>query len=151
MNTTIICLWLSIFSCIHVGHIAEYQYRLNGNELNLKFVIEKQELLNYNLNNDCDIKQMTALCTSKYLNSKSSIKINGKKITFELLNSYTKKEHLIIELSAKLDVQKIKNINIENNCFYEFNAKFKNRIIVDIGSFKKSYLLTKSKKTLILN
>lgn len=139
------------FSFFHAEHLAEYNYQLNDDQLNLKFVIEKAEVDNFNFNSECDVKRMTSLCLTKYLNDKSHIKINGKTVEFKLDNSYIEKDHLVINLSANVTSDSINELIIFNNCFYEFNAKFKNRIILDVAQFQKSYLLTKKKDVIRLN
>tara|TARA_B100000768_G_C11220365_1_gene350230 strand:- start:374 stop:799 length:426 start_codon:yes stop_codon:yes gene_type:complete len=138
-------------SFFHSGHIAEYNYQLSNNYLTLKFVIEKPEVDNFNFNSDCNVEQMTALCLTKYINEKSHIKINGKTVALKLNDSYTEKNHLIINLKAKVSLDSVKELIIFNSCFYEFNAKFKNRIILDVNQFRKSYLLTKKKDVICLN
>ena len=80
MNYLILSLYAWTTLTFHVGHVAEYYYQLDGKHLSLKFVIEKEELLGFKLGNDCDIQKMTALCTTRYLNKHSSIKINGENI-----------------------------------------------------------------------
>ena len=51
---------------------------------------------------------MTALCLTKYINGKSHIKINGKTVELKLNDSYTEKDHLVINLSAKITSNPIK-------------------------------------------
>ncbi|PHS10035.1 MAG: hypothetical protein COA88_03125 [Kordia sp.] len=143
MKVISIFLYILILPFFHAEHIAEYNYQLKDDFLSLKFTIEKSEFDHFNFNSDCDIKQMTALCLAKYINEKSHIKINGKSVELKLSNSYTEKDHLVINLSAKVTSGFVEELIISNNCFYEFVAKFKNRVILDIGSFQKSYLLTK--------
>jgi len=140
-----ILLFTMAFSFFHAEHIAEYSYQLSNNQLSLKFVIDKAEVGAFNFNSDCDIKQMTALCLTKYINEKSEVKINGNAVEFKLNDSYTEKDHLVINLSAHISSDSITELIISNNCFYEFNAKFKNRIILDIAQYQKSYLLTNKK------
>jgi len=130
-----------LFNFIHGGHIAEYFFSVENETLNLKFVIDKDELLLFDITDQCDMVNMTALCTSKYLKNNMSILINGEPIVFELQDSYTENHHLIIKLSSLLCSKKIMQITIENNCFYDFDHDFKNRIILDIGKFNSSYLL----------
>ncbi len=151
MHALLIALYLSFSSIFHVGHVAEYKYQLKGNSIYLKFTIEKQELLNFNLSEKCDVKQLTALCTSKYINKNSLLKINGEALVFELIKSYTQKDHLIIEMKSKLKSTSVQSIRVTNASFYEFNAKFRNRVVLDITPFKKSYLLTKNTHSIHLN
>jgi len=150
MKTLSIFLFSMAFSFFHPEHIAEYTYQIHDGQLNLKFVIEKAEIDNFNFNSDCSIQLMTALCLTKYLNDKSQLKINGEEVDFKLKDSYTEKEYLIINLSAKITALPIKELTIINNCFYEFNPKFKNRMILDIAKFQKSYLLTNKKNSIHL-
>ncbi len=150
MKTVLLLLCISFSSFFHVGHIAEYQYQLKDNTVYLKFTIEKQELLNFKLSETCDVKQLTALCTAKYINQKTVLKINGEALVFELLNSYTHKDHLIIEMKSKTNSISIENIHLTNTSFYEFNTKFRNRVLLDIAPFKKSYLLTKNMSSIHL-
>ena len=151
MKVLFVFLYIIIFPFFHAKDIAEYSYKLNDDYLRMKFTIEKAEVNNFNFNSDCNIKQMTALCLTKYINEKSYIKINGKAVKLKLNDSYTDKDHLVINLSAKItSPNSIKELIVYNSCFYEFNSKFKNRIILDIARFQKSYLLTKKKDKIIL-
>jgi hypothetical protein len=151
MKFLAISLYIYITSLLHAGSIAEYQYSLENEELTLRFVIEKEELHHFKFNDDCNIKQMTALCISTYIANNSFIEINDKKMVFELQNSYTEKDHLIVLLKGTKLVTSVEKITVSNNCFYEFNKKFKNRIILNVEQFQKSYLLTKNKNSLCLN
>lgn len=150
MRVISIFLFTILFSLFHAEHIAEYSYQLIDNQLSLKFVIEKHEVDSFNFNSECDVKRMTALCITKYINEKSKVKINGKDVEFKLNDSYTEKGHLVINLKAKITSNSIRELIISNNCFYEFNTKFKNRIILDVAQFQKSYLLTKKKAVIYL-
>ncbi len=151
MKTLLICLCLSTFNFFHGGHIAEYYYQLEGQELSLKFIIEKEELLSFELPDDCDIRAMTALCTSQYLNKLSFIQINGKRVVMELQNSYTEGDHLVIHLSGRINTNTVEEIKIQNKCFYECDPDFRNRIIVNIAHFQKSYLLNPKRNTIKLS
>lgn len=142
-------LWAGSF--FHGGHIAEYYYQLDGQNLNLKFVIEKAELMHYDFKDNCDFQNMTALCTAQYLKSHSKLQINNEKIEMELQESYTEGDRLIILLTTKWEGRPIYELTIENKCFYEFDSKFKNRIIMDVGSFNKTYLLNKTQDRITLN
>ncbi|MFY0627144.1 MAG: hypothetical protein JXR07_12665 [Reichenbachiella sp.] len=137
-------IYLSSFFYFHAGHIAEYTYSLNGNQLSLKFEIEKEQLLHFKFNNNCNFETLTALCTSKYLNQYSAITINGNKLALELISAKTSGENFILYMSTSLNEEQIENVSITNHCFTQFDSAFKNRIIVDIGPFQSSYLLTKA-------
>ena len=148
MHQLAICLCFLFLA--HGGHVAEYYFVLNGTSLDVKFVIEKEELLSFELSKTCDVKSMTALCTVRYLNDHSSLKINGEAIQLELQSAYTEQDHLIILMNAEIHTSEVKNIAIENNCFYAFNPDFRNRIILDVAQFNKSYLLKRGKNKVFL-
>ncbi|MBL4642827.1 MAG: hypothetical protein JKY44_04460 [Flavobacteriaceae bacterium] len=150
MKTALLLLCISFSSFFHVGHIAEYRYQRKDNTVYLRFTIEKQELLDFKLSKNCDVKQLTAFCTAKYLNQKTVLKINGVALAFEFIKSYTHKDHLIIEMKSKINSTSIQNIHLTNTSFYEFNSKFRNRVLLDIAPFKKSYLLTKNTSSIHL-
>ena len=130
---------------LHVGQVAEYYYTLKGKELQMKFVIDREELLQFDFKDGCDFNKATAMCVFNYVNSNSCIEINEKKVSFELESSYVKNGHLIVYFEAHLNSSEIKRIRIKNNCFYKFDVNYKNRIILDVGKFNKSYLFTQSK------
>ena len=150
MNYLIFCLFFWTTVPTHVGHLAEYHYHLNKDHLHLKFLIEKEELMRFKLKNSCDIQKMTALCTAQYLNKHTFIKINGELVEFELERSFTEADHLIIYLKSVASVKTIKEIRIYNNCFYEFDQAFKNRIVVTTRGVRKSFLLNRDRKTIDL-
>ena len=150
MNYLLICFYFFFASPLHIGHVAEYYYQLDGKQLNLKFMIEKEELMSFDLG-DCDVRQMTALCAAQYVNKHAFIKINGKDQKFELQNSFVENGHLVVNLSSVVDDDVIRDVNVVNKCFYEFNRRFKNRIIFDIAQFQNSYLLNRKRSEIKLN
>jgi hypothetical protein len=145
MISLLFFLGLSQFNPSHIGQIAEYRLTLQGNELQMKIILEKDEIINFDYNMACDFKKMTALCTANYIIQNSSTEINSKKLILELDNSWSEHGHLILLLKAKIESGDIRTIRIKNRCFYEFDGTYKNRIILRLGKFRKSYLLTKGK------
>jgi len=141
--------WITPF--FHAEHMAEFYYQLEDDTLKLKLVVEKAEASSFTFDNDCNFKEMNALCFCRYIKKNSYIELNSKKINLELENSYIEKGHLIVNLSAKVPTEPIEKITIYNRCFYEFNSEFKNRVLLDIKQFQKSYLLTKDKEKIDLN
>jgi len=135
---------------LHVRLVAEHYFSLHEGQLQMKFVIEKDELLNFEFEGDCNFQQTTSLCISNYIKTNSTIKINDEKINFDLGNSYTNHGHLIIFFIAKLKNIEIQNISIQNQCFYEFDSDYKNRMILNLDQFQKSYLLTNEKHSIYL-
>lgn len=132
-------------NALHVGQVAEYYYTLKGIQLQMKFVIDRDELLQFDFKDGCDFNKTTAICVCNYVNSNSSIEVNEKKINLELESSYVKNGHLIVYFSGVLNSSEIKEIKIKNNCFYKFDVNYKNRVILDINKFNKSYLFTQGK------
>ena len=149
MNFLIIFFLISLVNTIHVGHIAEYHYQLDESHLRLKFVIEKEELLSFDFDN-CDLLNMTALCVANYISEHSTISINCKNVEMELQSSYTQDDHFIILLKSEFEISDITEIVIQNDCFYEFNDDFKNRIILDMDQFQKSFLLNQKRNRMQL-
>ena len=150
MTSIFLSLILMSTNLLHVGQVAEYYFSLHENQLQMKFVIEKDELFNFEFEGDCDFKKTTSLCIANYINSNFIIKINDEKINLELGDSYTDNGHLIVYFMAKLKNVEIQNLSIQNQCFYEFDSDYKNRIILNIDQFQKSYLLTKEKYSIYL-
>ena len=64
MQLLLLSLYFSLASIFHVGHMAEHRYSYDGKYLNLEFVIEKAELMNFGLGDDCDLSKSMALCTA---------------------------------------------------------------------------------------
>ena len=84
MSYLIFCFCLLIFQPVSVEHVAEYIYTLEDHELQLKFLIEKDELMQFGLNKNCDIKKMTAFCTTQYLNKESKIEVSSTTVKSNL-------------------------------------------------------------------
>ncbi len=150
MTSIVLSLILMTTNPLHVGQVAEYYFSLQENQLQMKFVIEKDELFNFKFEGECDFQKTTSLCIANYIKSNSSIKINNEKINFEIGDSYTDHGHLIVYFMAKLKNVEIQNLRIQNQCFYEFDSDYKNRIILNLNQFQKSYLLTKEKYSIYL-
>jgi plasmid maintenance system antidote protein VapI len=144
---------ISFFSLFfHAGNIAEYEFNLNQeNHITLRFTIDNDELMQLKLNDSCDMKQLTALCTSNYINNQTEVWINLEKVHFELENSYTEQNHFILNLKSKQPIKEIKSFKMIANGFYRFLPKFKNRIILNFSNFNKSFLLNAENNQLFLN
>ncbi len=151
MTSIVLSLILMTTNPLHVGQVAEYYFSLHEDQLQMKFVIEKDELFNFEFESDCDFQKTTSLCIANYIKSNATIKINDKKINFDLGDSYTDHGHLIVYFITELKNVEIENISIQNQCFYEFDSDYKNRIILNLDQFQKSYLLTNEKHSIYLN
>ena len=150
MTSIVLSLILMTTNLLHVGQVAEYYFSLHEDQLQMKFVIEKDELFNFEFEGDCNFQKTTSLCLANYIKSNSTIKMNGEKINFDLGDSYTDHGHLILYFKAELKNVEIQSISIQNQCFFEFDSDYKNRIILDLDKFHKSYLLTKGKDSIHL-
>ena len=148
MTTLISSIMLTLAPIFHVGELAEYYISQEGNMITMKIVLEKDEILNLDFKSDCDVKKTTALCVSNYILKKITVEINNKPFLFELGDSYTEDGHLVLFFTGKFKDENLKSINIINDCFYEFYEDYRNRIILNIGSFKSSYMLTSEKNSI---
>ena len=135
----------------HSGHISEYTYSLNKDNIEFMVMLDLDDLEYLNTDKSCDYTSMKAICTSKYIKTNSQLYINKKPIEFDFHESYTKNHHLYIYFNSKTNIDDITNISVLNNCFYKYNPTYKNRIIIDIGSFSGSYLLTEHKNQINLD
>ena len=146
MTILLASIMLTLSPVFHVGELAEYYISQEGNKITMKVVLEKDEILILDFKSDCDIKKTTALCVSNYILKKITVEINKQLLLFELGDSYIEDDHLVLFLKGKLKDENVKSINIRNDCFYEFYEGYRNRIILNIGSLKSSYMLTSKKK-----
>ncbi|WP_435262721.1 DUF6702 family protein [Tenacibaculum sp. nBUS_03] len=150
MKSIIFLLFLAFPFVYHADGIAEYQYSINENHIILKFEMDKNELKHYSINKECQKNKMFDICISNYLLSHSNLQLNGTNIIFKFEESSVYKDHIIFKFKSKNTYQKVNQVKIKNNCFYNVNSKFKNRILIDIGNFQKSFLLTKGKDSILL-
>lgn len=150
MNYILLCWYCWVMPSMHIGHLAEYRYQLEGEQLKLEFVIKQEDLLHFDWSDNCNWSTTTALCLARYLNEKSRIEINGQALSLSLDKSYTENGHFIAHLSAPVENTTIKELKISNSCFWEFNPRFRNRIILEVGAFKGSYMLKRKKNVLHL-
>ncbi len=134
----------------HAGHTAEYTYSMEDKHINLNFSIDKDEFLMFNLDNNCNTKAMIAFCASRYLLSKSMLMVNGNEVKFELDNSFVQEEHLVVNLRSVDTIGSVDNIEIYNHCFFEVYPNYRNRIILDLEAYQRSYVLTQGKESIFL-
>jgi len=148
MTILLASIMLTLSPVFHVGELAEYYISQEANNITMKVVLEKDEILSLDFKSDCDVKKMTALCVSNYILKKMTVEINKQILLFELGDSYIEDDHLVLFLKGKLKDENVKSINIINDCFYEFYEDYRNRIILNIGSLKSSYMLTSEKNSI---
>jgi hypothetical protein len=135
----------------HADGLAEHHYFMDQNHVVLRFEMDKNELQHYNINNDCRKNKMYDICISNYLLDHGNLKLNGNDVLFEFEESAIYNDHIIFKFKSKKSYDNINEIQISNDSFYEVNPKFKNRIRIDLNRFQKSFLLTKTKKSIYLN
>ncbi len=135
---------------MHIGHVAEYRYSLDDNRLRLTFSVEKAELAGLDLSEACDLRKTTALCIARYLNSRSFIEINGRILEMTLTASKERNGLLFVYLDSEVQIDTVYSIDIHNRCFHEYQGLFKNRVVVDIAPFQKSFLLSEKKTSIHL-
>ena len=150
IHIILFCNLLFGISAPHTGNIAEYKYQMNGDRIQFIFMIDLDDLKYLRNDDSCDFQKMNTLCTSKYINTNNTLYINKKPIKFTFDESSTQNNHLFIYFISDATIKNIKSVAISNNCFYEYNQEFKNRIILDLSTFQSSYLLTKDKSEISL-
>jgi len=133
---------LTLTTIFHVGELAEYYISQEGSSIQMKVVLEKGEILSLDFKPDCDVYRTTALCVSKHISDNLTVEVNNKLLLLELGDSYTENDHLILFFTGELLDEKVKSLNIKNNCFYKFYEDYRNRIILDVDRFQSSYMLT---------
>ncbi len=141
---------LTLTTSFHVGELAEYYISQEGNSLQMKVVLERVDILRLDFKPDCDVLKTTALCVSKHISENLTLEVNNKLLQLELGDSYTEHDHLILFFTGELLDEKVKSLNIKNNCFYKFYNDYRNRIILDVEGFKSSYMLTAEKNSIHL-
>ena len=133
---------LTLTTSFHVGELAEYYISQEGSSLQMKVVLEKGDILSLDFKPDCDVLKTTALCVSNHISDNLRVEVNNTLLQFELGDSYTENDHLILSFAGELLDEKVKSVNIKNHCFYKFHNDYRNRIILDVDRFLGSYLLT---------
>jgi hypothetical protein len=147
MTTLMVSLVLALTNIMHVGQLAEYYVTKEEKSLSIKVEIEKDEMLNFNFKTNCDVQKMTSLCVANHIRENLILEINNKVILLELGDSYTDNGHLILFLTGELNTEEVNSLNITNNCFYEFHADYRNRVILDLDKIQSSYMLTSKKNS----
>ena len=136
---------------LHVGQLAQYNYSIVNEKVQLEITLEYSEMKQMQLDNSCDPNTMTALCISNYIIKNSLMKINDQPVNFELMDSFISNNHLIITLHSQNTYKTITSIDIEQATFYEFFEEYRNRVSLNLDKFKGSYMLTKNKNSIKLN
>ena len=137
-----------LYSPIHIGEVAEYKYYIEDSVIHFSFMVDIDELEDLKTSQSCDFMNMLAFCTSNYVNKNTTLFINESPVDFEFESSSIRNNHLNIYFGSTTMLVDINKISVYNNCFYNFNLNFKNRIIIDIEKYRASYLLDVESKDL---
>lgn len=150
MNAVLLALALTTASPSHVSQIAAYYFTLHQHQLEMKLILERDALFHFEFEGDCDFQKTTSLCVANYVTSNSVVRINGKQVEWQLGDAYTDNGLFIVHFAAPLESDTIERLSIQNQCFYEFDPNHRNRVILDLDPFRKSYLLTREKHSIDL-
>lgn len=134
----------------HADGISESYFYMDNNHVALKFEMDQNVLQHYRINMDCPNDKMLNLCVADYILSNIGLKIDENKVVFEFESSTIYNGHTILNFTSKNKFHEVKMVQIKNNCFYDINPKFKNRVRIYIMNFEKSFLLTKVKDSIYL-
>ena len=148
MISLILSFTLLFANSFHVGQLAEYFISQKDDVITMKVILENDEMLGLNFKTGCDTKKTTSLCVANYILKNLHLEINEKKSNLIFDEAYTEKGHLILYFTQTVKTQTVKNLKVKNDCFYEYYNNYRNRVILDLGQFQNSYLLT-SKKNII--
>lgn len=135
-------------SPIHIGEVAEYKYYVEDSVIHFSFMVDIDELEDLKTSQSCDYTNMLAFCTSSYVKENATLFINESPVEFEFESSSIRNNHLNLYFGSTTKLVDINKISVYNNCFYNFNINFKNRIIIDIDKYRASYLLDIKSKNL---
>lgn len=135
-------------SPVHIGEVAEYKYYIQDSVVHLSFMVDIDELEDLKSSQPCDYANLLAFCTSSYVNKNATLFINDNPVEFEFESSSIRNNHLNIYFGSTTKLVDVNKISVYNNCFYNFNQNFKNRIIIDIEKYRATYLLDVESKDL---
>ena len=150
MRTLLAFLMLTLTTHLHVGELAEYHISQEGSSIQIKVILEKADIFSSDFKPNCDVLKTTALCVSKHITENLWVEVNDKLLQLELGDSYTEQDHLTLFFTGELLDEKVKSLHIKTDCFYEFYADYRNRVVLDIEGFKSSYMLTAEKNSIYL-
>lgn len=135
-------LFLSSLVWAHGGHLATFSYQVESKRVSLTFTIDNATLDHFNMEESCANYKLTkALCLASYVNQKASLLADGKSLVFELVNSSQDDLNFTVHLVATGNFSSVETFVAKNSCFYEFDARFENRIIFEKAGSKNSYRL----------
>jgi hypothetical protein len=132
--------------------MATVTYHISDDEVILDFKIDKHVLEHLSMETECENFISTkAFCLAHYISEHTRISIGGELLQFQLDRSEQEEDVFTLRMVAKRS-KTAKEISIENNCFYEFDSTFENRVIIyQDGSLLNSYRLTNKNTQLNIN
>ncbi len=141
MRSIVILLGLIALPFLSMAQMAQYEYQLEDHQIELKFMINRTDLLQFQFN-ECDLQADMAQCAALYISARSSFSINGIEMDFELVSNRMEGGRLVLYLRSGASSEAITEVSIENNSFYELNPAFRNLVILNLGPFQRSQVLT---------
>ncbi|MEL6673335.1 MAG: hypothetical protein AAFR61_14120 [Bacteroidota bacterium] len=136
----------------HGGHMATFSYQLTDTYIVLDFRIEQEIIEHLGLDKSCaSYQQTSALCLTKYIQEKVDFQLNDCEVAFALEEARVAKGIFHLKLMARGDFSQAGTLELKNTCFFSYDKKFENRVIVQKGAFAKSYRLSASHPQIKLN
>lgn len=130
----------------HGGHMATFRYDFHTDGIQLEFKIEEGVLAHFPLRDRYDnYDQVKALCIAHYMRDKVSLMMGGEEVQFELQGASQNDGYYTIQFSARVVAPEKWEMSIQNNCFYEFDAAFENRVIIGQNGDYTSFRLNRDK------
>ncbi|MEO1515394.1 MAG: hypothetical protein AAFV95_10285 [Bacteroidota bacterium] len=133
----------------HGGHTATFGYHLGKQKIVLEFRMEQSVLHHFDFASQCENYQSaTALCLANYIQAHSQVAFGEETLTFELSDAKKDGHHFVIRMVATGDFSSSDQLRIQNDCFFEFDPSFENRVVLMSTYGRDSYLLTHKKRKL---
>ena len=126
--------------------MATYTYNISDDQIVLEVEIDKHTLAHFPMEKKYEnYEQTKAICLANYVNEHFSLIIGDKKLAFELEGSEQDDHVFILRMVTKGDFTVQEEQIVENDCFYDYDAKFSNRLVVRRdGEIKRTYRLNQS-------
>ena len=117
----------------------------------MKVILEDKEIRNFDFGNNCESNVIPSLCAKNHILKNLLVNINDEPVLLEFENSYTDNGHLTLSFKSEMKDNSINKIDIINNCFFQFDPSYRNRLTISLGKFEGSYMLTKNKNKITLH
>lgn len=146
---TLLLIGTSLFSYSHEGHQAFYKLRIENGTLVLESKLELPDLKSAVNNSDaCSEDQDFNWCASAWLVDRISVTINGKTRSLTLESSFTEDGHLILTHSLGSVKEEIKEIEVSNTAFLEYDQHYENILEVDVSGEKQGFKMNHNRTSI---